>query len=334
MFEKYCFLHIIQIYAIFFIFLRNMNRNNNKRKIALFFLWLFLWYILYKEHSLSREQIIIFIVLRDVWGFLLLSNASFLKILGIVPVIWTAFLLLLWFLPLYKENPDTIDFSLTQQTTYWFIGNFQNSEIIDISEDEEQKIIPTQNNQQLFLAQKKKRTLTIQQILNNTQEEDKVVITFPDNTIYIAYAWSKITIEKTNTWYIITKITGKNEYYLPEKSQTTIKNANPQEQKNKSEFSMETIIDNYEKDKKEFIQQQAWWILIMEPTYQDISKKIIDIAAYIRPKQYQENQKNFEKYKEIFNWKNNETRYENPENRRNLILNQIKKWRKETRFLQ
>jgi hypothetical protein len=69
---------------------------------------------------------------------------------------------------------------------------------------------------------------------------------------------------------------------------------------------------------------------MMQPVIQKLSKNIIDIAYKIRPKIYENNKKNYEKYKDILGRKEEKNTYATEDNRRNIMKNQINKGRQET----
>ncbi|MDD3263115.1 MAG: hypothetical protein PHR61_04715 [Candidatus Absconditabacteria bacterium] len=239
---------------------------------------------------------------------------------------------MLGFLPLYQQKPDGSSFYLTQQIEYIFLGNPKNIEITEQSQYGEQKIIPNNDNQKLFFIESPLRSIILNEKINNVKENNMFVIKLPKNTIYIAYPGSKITIEKNGNNFIITKIYGKNEYYKPnDDTSVYIDNTNIQEQKNKSDFSLNYLINEYENSKIQYIIDQAGGIIITQPIYQKFSKKILDIAYIIRPNIYKENLENYELYKDFFGRKNIETNYNKEENWRNLMLELIQKGRQETR---
>jgi len=239
-------------------------------------------------------------------------------------------MILLWFLPLYRENINDSNFYLTQKTEYIFLWNPNNIELKEFSEYWEQTINPTKNNQILFFPESTQRTIIINEKINNSGENNKLIITFPDNTIYIAHPWSETNIEKTNNLYKITKDVWKIEYYQPDNPKTQIITNNSFDKKNKSEFSLYYLIENYEKAKFKYITNQAWGFVIMQPLYQRFSKKLLDISYYIRPEIYQKNIDNYEIYKQYFKRETSTTNYKMEENWFDLILQQAKKWQKET----
>lgn len=309
-----------------------MNFTNKKTQILLTNLaWLIVAYIFYKKSFLNLEQIIDFVIILLIsTNFLLLKN----KIFKIISIIWITliwFFFILGFLPLYQENPDWSNFNLTQSIEFLFIWNPKNVEIQEKSLFWEQKIIPSSENQKLFFIESESRDITFNEIIEESKITNKLVIKIPDNTIYILYPWSKIQITKKLHNYEIIKLYWKNEYYQPKNNQTIIINPNIKEQKNESEFSLWYMIDDYENKKTKHIIKQWWWILIMQPIYQNFSKQILDIAYFIRPKQYENNIKNYELYKEKLWRKNTNKNYEEDQSWRKNFIKQIQKWREETR---
>ncbi len=276
-----------------------------------------------------------FLILVVVLINILFLKKGFFKIISIPLIIGIGFLFLLWTLPLYQQKPDWSSFYLTQKTEYIFFGDPQNVEIKEESEYGEQTIKPSQTNQHLFLIENNSRSITFEEKISNSTEKNMLVVKLPNNTIYIIYPGSKITIQKNDNKFIITKEYWKNEYYTPTNDTNVyIDNTNIQEQKNKSDFSLKYMIDEYENNKKQYIIDQAWWIIIMQPLYQKFSKKILDLAYSVRPNIYKKNRENYNLYKDFLGRNSVENNYEEEKNRRNLILEQTQKWREETRLLQ
>lgn len=292
-------------------------------------------YFLYKTNVFEQQQTITYIISRFLWINFLFFKNRFLKLLGIPWILVTWFLVVLWFFPLYNNGPDVLNFYLSQKTEYIFLGNPKNVEIKEIGQYGEQKIIPKENNQSLFLIESSWRTLSFEEKTNNIQEKNRLVIKFPNNTIYIVFPWSKIYLQKNGVNYIITKEYGKSEYYEPtNNTQVTITKNNFQEQKNKSEFSLSYMIYDYETLQTKYIIEQGGGFLIMQPIYQRLSKKIIDIAYLIRPEIYNKNLYNYEKYKQLLWRKDFSNQYKSVEKWWTPIVEQFKKWRLETRVLQ
>ncbi len=292
-------------------------------------------YFFRKNSNLHQEQALLFLILMVVLINILFLKKSFFKIISIPLIIGIGFLFLLWTLPLYQQQPDWSSFYLTQKTEYIFLGDPQNVEIKEESEYGKQVIKPSQTNQHLFLVENNSRSITFEEKISNSTKKNMFVVKLPNNTIYIIYPGSKITIQKNDNKFIITKEYWKNEYYTPTSDTNVyIDNTNIQEQKNKSDFSLKYMIDEYENNKKQYIIDQAWWIIIMQPLYQKFSKKILDLAYSIRPNIYEENRKNYNLYKDFLGRNSVENNYEEEKNRRNLILEQTQKWREETRLLQ
>jgi hypothetical protein len=295
--------------------------------------WLIIAYIFYKTSYLYQEQILVFIIL---WvtsiNFILFKN-KFLKTISTIWILSTWFFIVLGFLPLYQETPDWSNFYQTQQIEFLFFWNPKNVEIQETSLFWDQKIIPTQSNQKLFLIQSQSRSIAFNEKVETKKENNKLVIKFPDNTIYIIYPWSKISLTKSWNTNKITKEYWKVEYYQPNINQTHIINTNINEQKNKSEFSLSYIIEEYENQKIKHIVQQWWWLLITQQIYQGFSRKILEIANKIRPNIYNKNIENYKIYQEVLWREKTEKNYEEEKDWRNLFLKQIHKWRQETRHL-
>lgn len=290
---------------------------------------------LYQKSSLTKEQVFVYLCLWIIGTIFLFFKKRFIKLLSIPSIIGIWFILVLGFLPLYNEKPDWSNFYFSQQLEYIFIWNPNNVEIKEISEYGEQNIIPTESKQNLFFIESHSRTIIFNETINTKNENNKFVIKLPNNTIYISYPGSKFKIEKINNNYIIDKEYGESEYYQPDKNnQVQIKNTKANEQKNKSDFSLSYMIEEYESQKIKYIINQAWGKIIMQPIYQRFSKNILNIAYILRPKIYSNNLKNYEEYKQLLWWKEITTNYEKEDNWLNLILKQAKKWRQETRFLQ
>lgn len=309
--------------------------NKRNQIIGTIVLWILIWYIMYKQDFLLWEQMYIYAWLWILTTTFLFFKNKYIKLFSLPWLLGLWFLLLLGFLPLYKDAPDVSLFYQTQALEYIFNGNPNNVEIKDIGDFWEQKITPIENNQKIFLLENNKRTIFFDEKIISPQEKNTLIIVFPDNTIYITYPWSEITIEKINNTYKLTKKYWKAEYYQPDDNrQTTIQTDNNEEKKNKSDFSVWYIIENYEKNKIKYIIEQAGGGIIMQPLYQRFSKNILEIAIKIRPKIYQKNLENYQKYKEILKRNEQEKNYEKVEKWREPIILQIQKWQKETRVLQ
>lgn len=309
----------------------------NSRKLQIIFtniLGIGLGYFIYQQSSFSQEQMLVYICLQTIGINLLFFQQKIFKIISLPFMVSLWVFLLLGFLPLYKNSLNESTFYLSQQIDYIFLGNPQNIEIKETWGFGEQKIIPTQNNQKLFFIESPSRTIVFDEKIESPQEKNKLVIKFPDNTIYIMYPWSKVVLEKKNEIYALSKEYGKSEFYQPtNNTQVQIINSNTQEQKNKSDFNVWYMIDNYEKRKTQYIIDQAGGSIIMQPIYQRFSKKILDIAYKVWPDIYSKNLRNYEEYSQFFGRKNTITEYQTTANWRQIILQQIGKWRQETRIL-
>lgn len=307
-----------------------MSTYNKKIQIILINTIVFIvCFVLYKNSSLEINQGIVFFITTLLSINLVLIRYKIFKIISIPLFFWAWWLLLLGYLPLYNQVLDVSNFHLNQQIKYLCIGDYKNIEITDITNFWKQTIIPKDQN--IFLPEQNERKLTINQ--KEKTNKDLFVIQFPDNTIYIVYPWTQIQIKKEEKTYIISKEYWKSEYYIPENPKTKITNMDNQEKKLESDFTLWYLIRNYEEKKKEFIINQWWWFLLTQPLYQKISKNILDIAYYIRPKIYENNLKNYSQYKEVLGRKEIKQDYTKEENRRNLIQKQINKSKEQTRFL-
>lgn len=293
-----------------------------------------LWYFIYQQSSLSQEQMLLYICLQTIGINLLFFQQKIFKIISLPFMIGLWILLLLWFLPLYKDSLDDSTFYLSQQVDYIFLGNPQNIEIKETWEFGEQKIIPTQNNQKLFFVENPSRTIIFNEKIDSPKEENRLVIKFPNNTIYVLYPWSKIIIDNKNNVYTLNKEYGKAVFYQPTNNiQVLITNNNSQEQKTKSDFDLWYMIDNYETIKTKYIIDQAGGSIIMQPIYQRFSKNILNIAYKIWPNIYSRNLNNYGEYKQFLGRKETTKTYKTTTNWRQLIIQQIGKWRQETRIL-
>jgi hypothetical protein len=290
---------------------------------------LILWYFVYTQSNLNNNETIIITILGIITINFLFSKNKIIKIINIPFIILIWFFIILGFAPLYQTQPNNENFHLTQHIKYFFSGQPQQNEITEITNFWEKKIKPTNQYQELFFEETDEKILTIQ---NNQQKSWKIIITFPDNTIYILYNWQ---LKITKTWqnYNLEKIFWESKYYQPNNNKVNINDLNNIETKDKSDFEFWYIIKDFEKKQKDYTIKQWWWIIIMEPFYQRFSKNIIDIAYKIRPEKYQNNQDNYQKYKEIL-WRNYiQKTYKSDWNYINIIIEQINKARKENRII-
>ncbi len=260
----------------------------------------------------------------------LISKNRFLRLISIFWVCATALFLILGFAPLFYEKPNWENFQLTQATEYIFIWNPTNSEITENSDQWKQTIKLTNSEQKLFLIESDTRTINFDEKVKLSWENNMFVIKLPDSTTFVMYPWSKVKISKTGKYYI-DKEYGNIEYYQPNNNIHEVSFTYPQEQKNKSDFILWYMIDDYESKKIDYIISQWWWTIIQEEIYQKFSKQILLLAHKIRPDIYANNLENYTEYKKLL-WRTiTEKSLEKDENRRNSFLNNIKKWREETR---
>jgi hypothetical protein len=306
---------------------------NKKRQIlGVNIFWLLLWYFLYKESSLLKEQILIFEIVRIFGINLLFFKNIFLKTIGGIGIIIAGFLVVIWFLPLYEKQPNEKGFQLTQTIWYQFRGNPNAVEIIEESSNGKQKIVIKDPSQKILFPESQKRTILLTETQNNPSNQNQLSISFPDGTILIISPWTEITIEKIDTIYTVSKNIGNIEYYLPEKNRSTnIRNTLPEEKKDKNTFSLSYLIQEYEHQQKKYIIQQGGWIIISRTTYQYLSREILEISYKIRPHIYEKNKKNYEEYKKILWWQQRNQEEYKEENRQQSLKDQIKKSLPETR---
>ncbi len=291
---------------------------------------IFLIYILHKESNLDYDQITSTSILSIFTINLLFFSYKITKIISIFLIVIIWFFIGIWFLPLYEDTPNEDSFYFTQHKKYIFSWDNKTSEITEISDFWEQKIFPEKTYQQLFLKEEKEKTIW----LDTNQNSWSLIIKFPDWTMYIMYSWKIRITQIWNTEKII-KEYWNHEYYQPTNNRKIIiENNNIEERKNKSDFSLPLMIKEYEIKQKQYIIEQGWWKIIMEPIYQRFSKRVLEIVYIIRPEKYINNQKNYETYKKILNRNDiNDYKYETEDNRKWLLFDQIKKAQKENRIV-
>jgi len=97
-------------------------------------------------------------------------------------------------------------------------------------------------------------------------------------------------------------------------------------QKNENDFIGKPLLKEYQKDEKTFFINKAGGEIMMQPTIHKRSNILLDIAYFIRPKIYEKNKQNYEKFKTFLSWEDNQSNtYKQNKNIQKDIINSFLK---------
>lgn len=296
-------------------------------QIGAFLLISCLWWIFLNTVSyLNNEQIaiVIWIFLVTSFFFIQRYRISYIVVpLGTISIAW---ILLLWIIPLYYEEPKEQDFIQIRSTQFIVMDENKSSEV-KIETDTTTKIIPIkQSIQKIYSPESNKTTFSFLSPANKENRQSVFLIQFPDKTTLALYPWSNITLIKEGQNEQIEKPQWNIEYILGYTPDIIEKNQSQMTQKNENDFIGKPLLKEYQKDEKTFFINKAGGEIMMQPTIHKRSNILLDIAYFIRPKIYEKNKQNYEKFKTFLSWEDNQSNtYKQNKNIQKDIINSFLK---------
>ncbi len=282
----------------------NLIRKIPQKTIAAITIILGIGFFLKTTTNLGYDQITLVIIMSI--GIWLLKDIKYKIKYGGIAICWLGigFLLLIGTLPLFQKNPSLNIFKQTKTITYNVIASTTGDQILLENKATTRTILIKETFQNIYPWEYTEMTFSI---LNKYPKENSILyIQFPGNTTIALRYGAKITIKKEESNRTIKKQLWSIEYVIWDDKNINIIDNDNNEQKEKNSFVGKYIIDSYSKEQKDFVIKQMWGITMTYQTIRQINKSLLDLANKIRPKKYNQNLKNYEEYKNLLKWKNQE----------------------------
>lgn len=234
--------------------------------------------LLYITSNLAIIEIIITIVF---WRIVYISNKSYKKAIkywwSSIGLLGTILILIVGYFPIYQNKPNTSLYTQIQSRKIFVESKDEISIIKTIQWDFIQKQEISKTSKEIFLKEYPLSTITF------SSNKWNLIIQYPDQTTIYIYPNTTFSLQVSGRQQIIENINGIIEYTTWSSNKIYIKNWII---KNTSDFLAKWLIQDYKNKQKDFLLEQAGWVLMENQTIRTISHNILWVASQIRPGKY------------------------------------------------